>query len=658
MSQLIIADGLLAEPPASCQVLACESPESLLALVGENKQCLEGKILIRIGSCNDFTMLPRLRRCLFESGFLPARSQDDESALYVRSDLVLDPSLLSPGGKDAISMTALGRTGRFGNQLFQYAFLKLYALRNGLTLKVPPWQGEELFGLSDSRSREGELHELAFEAFDNDDVVLWEMDDPPRNVNFFGFFQEFPVSFKPHRAFLRRLFSLHDSKTRGILEDARNRLRSQGRTLVVVHIRRGDYVKLDTPETRIVPVAWYRDLLTTLLPQLDNPVVAVATDGGTSIRDQFADFPLLAADYFSAPGLVEFWPDFFALREADVQLLCNSSFSRMAALLAEGGQRCFLPDFGEGRFIAYNPWEETNFWSRFSGEDLRGGPQAAALRRTRLRSIELRLALGRAMHHAAPQLSLSAEGSIGCKVCGGDTRLSHVVDFNQWDDHEAMATTPLKGWPVYYRRCGDCGFLFTNFCDTWDVHMLLRHIYNDEFFAVNPDIFTQRPQSAAVKFMSLFPEGQRLSILDYGAGNVEFTQMLRGNGYTEVDRFDFFDAQAGGVPDKAYDVVTCFDILDRLPDPSETLDRLAPAIGEAGLLLVELPVLTGMPRNVQCDRRMGPRGGRISWFTEKTFRTAFERRGLGAAALGGGLYIAFKHSSPLAAAFLDNAIKI
>lgn len=658
MSPPVILDGLLTGSPYAYETLTAESPEDLLGLVSEGEEVFDGKVLIEIGGTTGPVLPPRLRRCLFEHGFLPARSQSEGSVIYVRSNLVLDANFLDPGASDAISMTALGRTGRFGNQLFQYAFLKLYALRNGLTLKVPPWQGEDLFGLSDSRSREGELCDLAFDAFDNDDLALWEMDDPPRNVNFFGFFQEIPPSFKPHRTFLRRLFSLRDRKIREIQESAREHLRSQKRTLVAVHIRRGDYVGNGTPETRIVPVEWYRDLLTVLLPQLDNPVVTVATDGGAAVRERFADLPLLPADYFSAPGLTEYWPDFYALREADVLLLCNSSFSRMAALLAENGQRCFLPDFQEHRFVPYAPWEEANFWSHFSGEHLREGPQAAALRRTRRRSIELRVALGRTTHHAVPQYVAAAERPVVCKVCGGQTRLSHVVDFNQWDNFEASVLTPLKGWPVYYRRCCDCDFLFTEFCDTWDVHSLLRHIYNDEFFGANPDIATQRPANAAAKFMTLFPEGKGLRILDYGAGNVAFTEILRASGYVQVERFDFLDAQASGMPDKALDVVTCFDILDRLPEPEETVDRLALAIGEAGLLLAELPSLPGMSRRGLSESRMGPRAGRISWFTEKAFRTAFARRGLRAARLDAGLYIAFKHEAPFSASLISRAAEI
>ena len=46
-------------------------------------------------------------------------------------------------------MSCLGRIGRFGNQFFQYAFLRHYARRHGLAVQTPPWIGQELFDCSD-----------------------------------------------------------------------------------------------------------------------------------------------------------------------------------------------------------------------------------------------------------------------------------------------------------------------------------------------------------------------------------------------------------------------------------------------------------------------------------------------------------------------------
>lgn len=48
-----------------------------------------------------------------------------------------------------IATSSLGAIGRFGNQVFQYAFAALYADRHGLALETPDWIGRRLFGRRD-----------------------------------------------------------------------------------------------------------------------------------------------------------------------------------------------------------------------------------------------------------------------------------------------------------------------------------------------------------------------------------------------------------------------------------------------------------------------------------------------------------------------------
>ncbi|NJO65433.1 MAG: hypothetical protein HC836_47270 [Richelia sp. RM2_1_2] len=52
---------------------------------------------------------------------------------------------------NVIQCTCLGKMGRFGNCLFQYAFARAYAEKYGAVLEVPEWIGEKLFGLKDKR---------------------------------------------------------------------------------------------------------------------------------------------------------------------------------------------------------------------------------------------------------------------------------------------------------------------------------------------------------------------------------------------------------------------------------------------------------------------------------------------------------------------------
>jgi hypothetical protein len=104
-------------------------------------------------------------------------------------------------------MPTVGIKGRFGNQLFQYAFLKLYSLRNGLRIQVPAWQGEKLFGFSDGRPSVGTLLDLKIEsfgreAFGDEDLALWERDELDRGAGLKAHAkapsnQRFPKNLRP-----------------------------------------------------------------------------------------------------------------------------------------------------------------------------------------------------------------------------------------------------------------------------------------------------------------------------------------------------------------------------------------------------------------------------------------------------------------------------
>lgn len=59
-----------------------------------------------------------------------------------------------------ISCKILGAYGRFGNQLFQYAFLRTTALRLGVPFYCPPWLGDTVFQLDDDDERCSERRPL------------------------------------------------------------------------------------------------------------------------------------------------------------------------------------------------------------------------------------------------------------------------------------------------------------------------------------------------------------------------------------------------------------------------------------------------------------------------------------------------------------------
>ena len=64
------------------------------------------------------------------------------------NNLSVDDAIIS--NEPVISMSSLGDLGRFGNQLFQYAFLKICAKKSNARMECSPWIGQTLFGLEDA----------------------------------------------------------------------------------------------------------------------------------------------------------------------------------------------------------------------------------------------------------------------------------------------------------------------------------------------------------------------------------------------------------------------------------------------------------------------------------------------------------------------------
>jgi len=81
-----------------------------------------------------------------------------------------------------------------------------------------------------------------------------------------------------------------------------------------------------------------------------------------------------------------------------------------------------------------------------------------------------------------------------CKICGGAAPLYGVVDFNKSCEEANGLKLSLAGVPVYYRRCANCHFVFTDAFDDWGADQFKTHIYNDDYRMVDPDYKTTRPR--------------------------------------------------------------------------------------------------------------------------------------------------------------------
>ena len=201
-----------------------------------------------------------------------------------------------------VQCTTLGRWGRFGNQLLQYAFARAYAERHGAVLEVPDWIGRRLFGLDDPYpSRELPRCEL--------DVIPWGQVD----VDLFGYFQKEECTAILSRAVLRRWFTIGEA-WRGCVT-------LPERPYIAAHLRRGDY---QTSGYCVVRESSYLRACERFgLP---------------------ADRLVWVSEEAPRPGpepALDFLADFLVLLEADVILRANSTFSFWAGVLGRG--RVFSP---------------------------------------------------------------------------------------------------------------------------------------------------------------------------------------------------------------------------------------------------------------------------------------------------------------------------
>jgi hypothetical protein len=260
--------------------------------------------------------------------------------------------------KPTVTMSLLGNDGRFGNQVYQYAFLRLYTGYHELSYQVPSWIGQTLFGHNDPplsnilplrMCTEGGL--VPFQQPMGFDCL-----EPPRNIDLQGYFQHHTSVYEPFKAQFRSLFR-PVPQVFSVLHEWLRECRRGSDTLIVAHFRFGDQSGTEYESRPEVCAQWLLESWS----QWVRPRLIVISDDVQRAKASFQALRPYGTPAVSLPIVgAEFYPEYFLMTQADVLLVSRSTFSFTASLLNEVSNSLFRPTEGRTGVVRFDPWNALN----------------------------------------------------------------------------------------------------------------------------------------------------------------------------------------------------------------------------------------------------------------------------------------------------------
>jgi hypothetical protein len=118
------------------------------------------------------------------------------------------------------------------------------------------------------------------------------------NVDFWGYFHFHTKYYSPHKNFFQSLFT-PVTEIKHFMDQGIQNLRSKGKTIVCIHLRRGDYVihKKDHSWCFIAPSISYKEWLNAIWGTLEQPVLFIASDELETVLPDFLEYnPVTSKD--------------------------------------------------------------------------------------------------------------------------------------------------------------------------------------------------------------------------------------------------------------------------------------------------------------------------------------------------------------------------
>ena len=209
-----------------------------------------------------------------------------------------------------VQCTQIGSNGRFGNQLFQYAFARSYAEKYNAVLEIPEWIGEKVFKNVSHPKLSCVLPQI------QPDKIPWG----EVNIDLFGYFQEKDTLAFVSETKIREWFQFQDRWLKRFKINKSIVIKHYNES-VVAHLGRGDYVSQYLDYFCVITDGSYVEAMKKI-GHFDHLINWLCEETQKYCLDLDED--------------LQFLPDFFEMINAEVLYRANSSFSFWAGFFNEG----------------------------------------------------------------------------------------------------------------------------------------------------------------------------------------------------------------------------------------------------------------------------------------------------------------------------------
>lgn len=223
-----------------------------------------------------------------------------------------------------IGFDALGKLGRLGNQMFQYAALKGISRNNGHDYCIPPssgkdvWNDHQLFNCFklESKTSFTNFPTLSESKYSFDSELF---NNCPDNVSLCGFFQS-EKYFENIRSEIRKDFEFKEEIYK-VSKEVIDNFKSP----ISLHIRRTDYIT--NPNHTVLSLDYYKKCLSMFD---DSREVIIFSDDPKWCLEQ----ELFSSDRFSVSETGDTYIDLCIMSLCSGHIIANSSFSWWGAWLS------------------------------------------------------------------------------------------------------------------------------------------------------------------------------------------------------------------------------------------------------------------------------------------------------------------------------------